>query len=467
MVSFKYFFIPTALAMSLGHLKGFSHSRELADMNSLRSKVQNELGLSSSPQNWNTSSGEMFVIPQELLSSTIYEDLGWGFLMEGLYLLRVMKKVISLPKKFETLFLFKSSNTDDKDTNSKSPSLPEIIASNLPFTLPAYMNLVNYYLVLPKSYIREHTNGNVINLKSPFSQAIASAKLVDLPLSSPMIGEKPILIFKFSDSTLESFKKLKTPIVNFKQFLRYKTTVLSSFFDSLAKNWISDIDYNSLLSSSFCTSSTTSNYCLKIANNSVTVYPEQHLLKRDEIESQAIRQIHDKLSNYADKFNDVSYEAATEPKQLIETVDERLDEKRYRLYDNIDEKKDRIVDKKDSLVEKTAGVVDMVKNKLGFINNLKSDDYDTGESSYNVKEDSLMKRDGVVIPLSLILGEEPSSPRNPHFSQVLYEDSQEEDGFLNLNKRFSIFSPDKDCECISWYNVFHHSIFGNPRFCLY
>lgn len=38
--------------------------------------------------------------------------------------------------------------------------------------------------------------------------------------------------------------------------------------------------------------------------------------------------------------------------------------------------------------------------------------------------------------------------------------------FKKLYKRFLIFSNDSNCEKITWYNIFHHSIFGKPKFCV-
>lgn len=234
----------------------------------------------------------------------------------------------------------------------------------------------------------------------------------------------------------------------------------------------------------------TDSYCLQIRDKSAlflfpAFYDISHFLqqrqtyvKREDVEAQAIRQIHDKLSAAADRFNDVTYELATEPKQTIEKADERFDQKRYKLADKLDEKKDELENKKDMVKQKVSDTLDQIKDKLGVAKNLQSDDFDLGDNSYKVGDSRILKREygqnnvsiapthpegGYVFPLSLIRVEEQpiESPRHKEYSQVFIKNHNQP-----LIKRFSIFSADENCERITWYNVFHHSIFGKPKFCI-
>lgn len=56
-----------------------------------------------------------------------------------------------------------------------------------------------------------------------------------------------------------------------------------------------------------------------------------------------------------------------------------------------------------------------------------------------------------------------SIPRE-NYAQVLFE--QPDFSEFSLEKRDRVFSNSSDCKKITWYNVFHYSIFGNIKFCV-
>lgn len=445
-------------------------------------------------------SSDVVILPSKLLNSDIFEKIGMDFLNKESYSFNLNGQDFIIPKDFKNLFLFNTSKPLSIPT-ADYHNFSKFIDESLPFDMPSYMNLMNHYLVLPKRYIQSKLNlssndtNYIFNKASVFSRSILTSPIAEFPVFRSIISEnKPLMVFMFSDSDSTTYQKIKNPIMNIKNYLKQEKFIFSNFFDKFASDWIRNISYDSLISSVFCTTNAnnlTDSYCLQIHDKSAlflfpAFYDISHLLKqnkpkslskREEVEAQAIRQVHDKLSAAADKFNDVTYELVTQPKQVIERVDERIDQKWYGLGDKIDGKKDSIEDKKDNLKQKMVSTVDLFKDKLGVVKDLQSDDFDLDDNSYRIGDSKISKRDhqerqslftlqpegGFIFPLSLIRVEEQplESPRHKEYSQVMINNNQP-----RLFKRFSIFSGDENCEKITWYNVFHHSIFGKPKFCI-
>lgn len=81
---------------------------------------------------------------------------------------------------------------------------------------------------------------------------------------------------------------------------------------------------------------------------------------------------------------------------------------------------------------------------------------------------------GLILPVSLIKELKETdfvSPRKKTYAQVVYNNEPQRkvirkyaDEFTS--KRTAAFSDDENCEKITWYNIFHYSIFGKPNFCL-
>ncbi|KAK6462762.1 hypothetical protein DFJ63DRAFT_319569 [Scheffersomyces coipomensis] len=399
-------------------------------------------------------------------------------------------------------------------------------------------------------------------------------------------------------------------IMNIKNYLPIngQLTSFSTFFDTFAKDWIANVNYESLIKSIFCTTNVDSleeSYCLRIKDNkSLHIFPafyditkfiadkaNKHLQKlktantnpgvskrevvnddeNSEIESQAFRQIHNRLSNVADHVGEVTFELSTDPKPVFERLDERIDQKLDSAFEKINAYPNRLNAKKDSLKERIDAKKDNIKeefdlskmvldekktnfeNKLrqAFTSRLKkykfkphifekvkqqmqdsddfSDDYyyqqlhqlelehqqeDEQETHqldqqqqqeeeeeelhryendpdhdyvskrstfFEIEQDNLKHKHiegGLVLPLSLIKIQERfiESPRNKRFSQIVFdikddpshefESNQRSDLKRVFHKRDSIYSEDEDCQKITWYNIFHYSIFGKPKFCI-
>ncbi|KAG7664540.1 uncharacterized protein J8A68_001927 [[Candida] subhashii] len=266
-------------------------------------------------------------------------------------------------------------------------------------------------------------------------------------------------------------------------------------------------------------------------------YNEGNNSTATEIELQALRQIHDKLSHGAGKFNEFSYEFVHDPKVTIEKVDEKVDNKVDATVTRIINKKDHVKmkadekktvfikeveDKLDTLDDKTDLIADAIKRKknelkkyrirpkvfekseaityytdddcddekdgkFSFIDELNAAKEDIPDDipdmsiyendiEYINKRDDLYEEyeqitqnpDGtILVPFSMwkLAEAESTSPRKKTYSQIINMDLVKP-----FSKRGSMIQAmasanDTDCQPITWYNIFHYSIFGEPKFC--
>lgn len=233
------------------------------------------------------------------------------------------------------------------------------------------------------------------------------------------------------------------------------------------------------------------------------------------VEAQVLRQIHDKLNMGAIKFNDVTYELAHDPKPLVERVDERVDSKVNRFENKLKSYPQRLSAKKHQALERLDSKEDEVKETISeakhnimklkggydyskgkytdneeyenngiwdededdYGNNGDCDDiYDENyDDIYDENCDDIYENNrnwddsdnyqaltnphgGIMVPISTLGLEVQEAPRSKLYSQIL-------DGSHSLTKRKVTFTNDDDCEEITWYNVFHHSLFGDRNFC--
>lgn len=223
-----------------------------------------------------------------------------------------------------------------------------------------------------------------------------------------------------------------------------------------------------------------------------------------KLEAQVLRQIHDKLNVGAIKFNDVTYELAHDPKPLVERVDERVDSKINRVENKLKSYPHRLSNKKHEALELLDEKEEVLKEKVAeakhkllklegsySYKNRPYNEVDDYENNGNWEEDEsgwdedciydedntdyenngnwdggeeedceveYLSTSGRVVPLSTLNLKTFESPRTKFYSQVY-------DGNKRLEKRKVIFTNDDDCEEITWYNVFHHSLFGDANFC--
>lgn len=389
-----------------------------------------------------------------------------------------------------------------------------------------------------------------------------------------------------------------SPIISIKNYL--SSTSISSFFDKFANIWLKQVDYDSLIHAVYCNVNSQdqqSSYCLKIQNQLIHILPVfkkkldskkeadpndkpngigydytidmnsiqqnpatnskmEEFPQEEEIQSQAIRQLHDKLRLQKDKTKGVTLGLAHEPKKTIEKIDEKFDDKidnkKTKIIDTKDSIKGKLDDKKTSVLEhvgskldglddKTDLLADSVKRKkhqfttyklkprlfekkksantkyehIGVdetydddVNASSLEDCDDIEdenirksSIYVVDDDKqyINKRnqviepkldysllsfaangipdEGITIPLSSLKFEQEQDenlhtlnlPRHKSFSQIInlqtgktYRKKKRQIPSIMDN---NINDKNEPCQPITWYNIFHYSIFGEPKFC--
>ncbi|KAK6453833.1 uncharacterized protein RJT20DRAFT_63710 [Scheffersomyces xylosifermentans] len=296
---------------------------------------------------------------------------------------------------------------------------------------------------------------------------------------------------------------------------------ISSFFDSFASKWINKVNYDTLIYSVFCTSNNElleDSYCLRIGDKSkksLFIFPAffdiGKFLKNDEgleiqdetgVEPQALKQVHDKASSIAERFNDVTYELATDPKPVIENYDERFDSKVDEMLDKKDELMASFGEIKTNWWKETKQRLLNKADRFGESSRqptVADDDWEEEEEDsealsegsrdayrymdpeeiltnskvkrstfFEIEEANLDSHEvigGLVLPLSLIRLDEsiPKSPRNQHYSQVVFD--------MQIDSKDSAIAKrdddeiDQECTPITWYNIFHFSIFGKTNFC--
>lgn len=268
---------------------------------------------------------------------------------------------------------------------------------------------------------------------------------------------------------------------------------------------------------------------------------EEENNNKNIIQSQALRQIHDKLRFKKEKTKHSSQDFIHDPKASIEKIDEKFDKsiddkmtklmnKKDSIKDSLDFKKAKFMNsmemKLDNFDDKTDLFADSMKRKKNEMFSYKfnprlfqklqidqGDDDDQEDENENVNkfddigidenyEDELKKssiyvndgneyinkrnqfyesinteisssssatlypnEDEIILPLELINfnNKEIKLPRKKSYSQIIDLNTGKP-----LKKRLVQFlanENDKNCQPITWYNIFHYSIFGEPKFC--
>ncbi|RCK63360.1 hypothetical protein Cantr_10182 [Candida viswanathii] len=496
-----------------------------------------------------------------------------------------------IPDVFKTFFIFNTTKPslvnplfkNYQNQNHQISNLNKFLIRSIPFDMPSLLSLVDYYMVVPEL---PRALGDIRNITSNiYHKSVLSLLSEYLPIFRNQLSEKkPMIVFMFNETEPEMKASGggggavggtgSSPIISIKNYL--SNTSISSFFDKFANIWLKQVNYESLVHAVYCNVNPTNqqgSYCLKIQNqmihilpifrrrlyvepivrgddlppygeyegsdilatsttpantnlnNNAVVYPDV-----DEVQSQAIRQIHDKLSTKKDKTKMTSQEFMHDPKTTIEKLDEKFDDAldykitklmqtKEAVRDTLDFKKTKLMNTVehtlDGLDDKTDMVADSLKRKktemltykfsprlfkkkeefekdgggkfedIGVDENYDSDCGGGGCSPsiyVNDGKEYINKRNqfyepmmswgsfpdqGFVLPLELISFEEDKYrlPRHKTYSQVV---NLQTGRSLRRAKRLIQFianEDDKNCQPITWYNIFHYSIFGEPKFC--
>lgn len=472
---------------------------------------------------------QLLLVPRNLLKSGILTKLGLEYLNRDSHLFNLTHKYqnIVIPKDSKNLFIF--NTTDNLSIPKRAQNkFVELIQRSAPFNLPQYMKLVNFYAVIPKAYMTSHFNSSRNGLESVFSNGILEVPASKLPIFRKCISEnKPLMVFLFNSGKRDDFKASSGTIMNIKNYItrnKQKASV-STFFDSFAYNWIDKINYASLIQSVFCTTNNKNmdeSYCLKVQDKqTIHLFPafydiaklsrtrhhlvDLHLRQENQDLSehldanQAIKEAGDILYSAAQLINGTVYKFAGERFSNSERFNIDAKSKIHKLQDKLGEIPEILGDIKDTLEDPEQSPI--INNFDGLKKIFKPND-EEGEETVNgnsfpsprlrkigltgyleqLKNRNLRKPDGgFLFPASLIKFADSmnTTPRKKWYSQVIYSPFKIDDNAADkshnyiedvdntsLLKRLSIFSNDENCDKITWYNIFHYSIFGKPHFCL-
>lgn len=278
-------------------------------------------------------------------------------------------------------------------------------------------------------------------------------------------------------------------------------------YDVLAKYWVDQIGLPNFLLSSFCTISTTDaddGYCISIKEGKEVVLSpatasllpiskraetmdeqdsddqvdEDNVNDNDEgdseeiepiiFESQVIRQFHRKLFDLAMLIND-NYEHANEnPLEFVENLDIKIDDSINNMKEGLSEAKDRMMLIPEKVTNVVNNYIDQSIERLADSRFSVDPEEEYGSYGYAFQrldsdsdsdDDYLTKRgneklrkfeDEIVVPLTFV-----------HATQVYPRPKS----YKQMAVQLLVKREDVDCVPVTWYNVFHHSIFGTAHFC--
>ncbi|KAG5420499.1 hypothetical protein I9W82_002380 [Candida metapsilosis] len=404
------------------------------------------------------------IIPKELINPTMFSTLGLNKLFDladELHQEHVSHKwmnfslhdQIYIPHEFKTYFIFNTSSIkqsmgldmihnlqkqkqdEEQQQSFSSHTLNKFLSHIVPFDIPELVELVDYYMVLPNL-------PHLSNLTSAiYHEGLLSYPMSQLPVfRSQLSGDKPLIVFMFNETDTSSdsintasisslhqqhlpqhksdpnLKSSTTQIMSIKNYLKSPTT-FSTFFDKFARDWIDQVDYDSLVHSVFCNVNNQDedhSFCLKLRQQVVDIEPafkkfvamsdpnvvdraasmvsQRHKgkgrdgaatflkLANDEyddvkVHAQAVRQVHDKLQakkHALTMAGTTGINLIRDPKTVIHQLDDYIDDKldtqlnkletkKQELWDTLDDKKDAVLS---SIDDKKSTAIELVRDGI-------------------------------------------------------------------------------------------------------
>ncbi|KAI5968264.1 hypothetical protein CANMA_002480 [Candida margitis] len=397
------------------------------------------------------------IIPKELINPTMFSTLGLNKLFNltdnldkghNKWMNFSLQDQIFIPHEFKTYFIFNTSLVKqslgldmihkfqqqqqqqqqqlDQNAHYSSNTLHKFLSRVVPFDMPELVELVDYYMVLPNLPQLHNLTSSI------YHEGLLGYPMDKLPVFRTRLSEnKPLIVFMFNETDatqIDEFsssslsmqsdstgtKKAKH-IMSIKNYLKSPTT-FSTFFDTFAKNWIHQVDYDSLIHSVFCNVNNHDedhSFCLRVRQQMVDIVPAfqkfiaksdpnvvvaaaaanepvsdtaASLLKHDDgpiwedvkVESQAVKQVHDKLQakkHALTMAGTAGVNLIRYPKDTLHKLDDFIDEKIDNRLNKIDDKKDSLLDSIDdkkysflgSIDDKRDSVLDSIVEKKSAI----------------------------------------------------------------------------------------------------
>lgn len=407
---------------------------------------------------------DLLLYPKQLLTSDTLPVLGLGKSLNLSELLSLADTSARAPRKVKPVFVF--NTTKEYDFSSmKEDELIKLLSQNAPFSLPDVL-LVDYFLGVPQK--SASTKSPPLNLTSEYFQGILGVASSQLPVFKELQTDLPILtlLFKETNPLIEKSSTSGLP------------QTPKEFFDCLAQSFFNNVGLLDFLQSVFCTinpSSAETGYCLTLLNSdNMLIFPAtgKKLAKLEDnehepeneaedtllvvFESQVLQQAHDKLANASERLGINGTLFADEPRSLFKEIDLKIDDRPVIIHDLIDEIElidSRFDDHSDDEDTSYGNAFQRLDSNRFY----SEPEYAPEKRSLRVEENDKGRSPSAfrkLLPVSLFKEKHLSSlPRLSAYQQVVYNF-----GMLNLKRR-------DDCVPITWYNIFHHSIFGTVNFC--
>ncbi|ODV97342.1 hypothetical protein PACTADRAFT_32813 [Pachysolen tannophilus NRRL Y-2460] len=467
---------------------------------------------------------DVLVIPRKFLNEESLKNLGlqdliihsnkFNFLIDNADEATWKNQELLVPENISALFILNTSDPINIPDNTTSRSeIGKFIGASAPFQLPRYSKLVDYYLVVSADQAKDK-NLNIEN-------ELEIMPLFKVPIIRQCFNLKPLLVFVFETGNLNSTENVENlPMMDFKNYLpsNNEPNEINTFFDNFAKDWLTYLKIEDLIHSSFCTinvDSAGNSYCIKIneEDSFLELFPafrEAELTNlNDFYKPENIKNSKREFSG--NKTSEASKQGMGTVK--IQVSDPELKQNfNFKNFTRVNilesEKQLRNYHLKKLKAQKLKQVVEENKiNPKEITNNVVASVggavFDKAKNQFTEFSSDLNAKDLILIPLSMARAGETkiTSPRDRGYSQVLVPDSKmlkqlsSDSVFLKaygktntknnnvITKRYNererypmviqthkfyrrTENEEKDCVDITWFNIFHHSIFGKPEFCL-
>jgi len=421
---------------------------------------------------------------------------------------------VMIPEKTMPLFLFNTSDALHIPSQKTRTEYANFLDHAIPFELPQFTSLIDYYLVLPvpADFDKKALNNDDIILTSKFNLSI---------FRHPLKDDNPLLVFMFrSGNSVFEAKEHNIPLLKIKNYMGNQD--LNLFFDIFAKEWITSVSYSQFIHSTFCTVNVDTahqSYCVKVKEdmNNLALFPAYSGLKKLNSEN-----LHQKRntqdSDYQKKKIDYDFESLmkrdtafsskggsakssedpnfpelTLPLSIIKDNDEgsstsvdtysprakgyaqvvtKLKTLKHKSLEARDAAKSGSQDYED--LAKLEEVQSELEHRLKLKNNrkkVKSDSNTFVVSKASKDDERQPTRSGKRVKKVLKtknqspLDDEVSRRNSKQTKDTIPEVKSHSTTAATKDELKNVSTDEKDCVPITWVNVFHQSIFGKQKFC--
>lgn len=464
------------------YLHSISNSESIANDNLLFSKELESIMLQKHLPVDEDEIIDTLIIPKHLINIKVLNSLGLRNIVKNSKKFKLNNKAfetnleILVPDNVIPFFLFNTSDSLNIPKEKTRVEYAKFIDNSIPFNLPEFISLIDYYLILPipKNFNINSVHEGIIltskNHLSIFKQSLSTNE-----------NNQPLLVFMFrSGNDVFNAKEFNLPLIKIKNYLG--NNHLQSFFDIFAKNWINDVNYSQLVNSVFCTLNIDmfdKSFCVKVKpdSSSLSLFPAYNLESKNE------------------KRNDYEFRELTLPLSIIKDVDNdnlsNIDkfQPRTKSYSQISSKPETLRMKtKQSLLkrsknsktskyskEQISNIQKQLNNELKIKNqkykNLKEIPGSYVVSNILNKNDSPAHKSKKSTEKKLLLEKVNKAPHSIETSHIKNNKTiiDHNNKIYTTNTEASISTSkkekEKDCVPITWFNVFHHSIYNDQNFC--